>query len=143
MDFSSNEARRKFPIASQGGISPERAGRLLRENGAVLTSVNKNCLYLHSSKETAKHWMVKALVLKLLRDLERTAGTEVEVVGGIVDVLDLDNFVGYEVEMSMSRTRAEAKARRLWQLHDVVFIDAHKVPNDIDAAEEYLRDIVF
>jgi hypothetical protein len=134
---------RKYAISSQHAISSERSERLLRENGAVLTTSNSNCLYIHGRNEGAKHWVVKALVLKILRELGRTAGTEVEVVGGVVDVLDLDNFIAYEVEDAICRKAVERKARRLWQLHDIVFIDARKVPDGISDAESYLRSIVF
>jgi len=131
--------RRKYGVASQNGISFLRADSLLQENGVVLNEQNKSCLFMHNDKESTKHWVIKALLLKILRGLGRTVGTEIETRGGVVDVLDADNLVGYEIETKINRRVVEQKVKRLWRLHDVIFIDAKKVPDDIKLAEQNLR----
>jgi hypothetical protein len=136
-------ARRKYGIPSQKRVSFLRAGRLAVERGAVLDADNSNCLFAHNRNESTKHWIVKALLFKALRDLGRTVGTEIETRGGgIVDVLDVDNFIGYEVETGIDRQAIECKCRRLWRLHDIVFVDASKVPDDIRDAERCVKAIV-
>jgi len=135
--------RRGYGIPSQKRISSLRADRLLRERGAVLDAANSNCLFAHSGKESVKHWVVKALLFRALRGLGRTVGTEVETPGGIVDVLDADWLVAYEVETDIDRAVVERKCRRLWRMHDVVFVDASKVPDGIAEAERCLQRLVF
>ena len=134
--------RRDYVIPSQRNISSLRADRLLRERGAVLDYANGNCMFAHSGRESTKHWVVKALLFKALRDLGRTVGTEVEVAGGIVDVLDADNLVAYEVETDIDRTAIERKCKRMWKMHDVVFVDASKVPDGLAEAERCVRGLV-
>jgi len=62
--------------------------------------------------------------------------------GGIVDILDVENFIGYEVESHISEREILQKSKRLWRLHDLVFIDLKKVPDSIEEAEKYLRGII-
>jgi len=133
---------RKYGIVSQRYISFLRAQKLLQTNGVVLNETNKNCLFMHNSHESTKHWMIKALLFKLLRERGHTLGTEVEIKGGIVDVLDIHTFVGYEIESRLSEELIKKRLKRLWRLHDVVFIDAKKVPNDVMKAEKYLERVV-
>lgn len=133
---------RKYGIVSQKYISFLRAEKLLRTNGVVLNETNKNCLFMHNSRESTKHWVIKSIVFKLLRERGRTVGTEVELRGGIVDVLDVDNFIGYEIESKINKRSVQQKSKRLWRLHDVIFIDATKIPDSIKAAEEYLRELI-
>lgn len=133
---------RKYGIASQKYISFLRSEKLLRTNGVVLNEKNKNCLFMHSGKESVKHWVIKSILFKLLRERGQTVGTEVEVKGGIVDVLDVDNFIGYEVESKINKRSVRQKLKRLWRLHDIIFIDMKKVPDSIKATEKYLRNII-
>ena len=133
---------RKYGIVSQRYISFLRAEKLLRTSGIVLNETNKNCLFMHNSRESVKHWTIKSILFKLLRERNRTVGTEVEIRGGIVDILDVDNFIGYEIESNLSKNSIQKKSKQLWRLHDVVFIDVKNVPNSIEAAEKYLKNII-
>ena len=133
---------RKYGIVSQRYISFLRAEKLLRTNGIVLNERNKNCLFMHNSRESTKHWMIKSIIFKILRERGRTIGTEVEVRGGIVDVLDVNSFIGYEIESNISQKAMLQKTKSLWKLYDVIFIDVKKVPDSIQDAEKYLRTIV-
>lgn len=102
----------------------------------------KNCLFMHTGNESMKHWMAKAVLFKLIRDRGRTTGTEVEINGGIVDVVDIDSLIGYEIESNPKKSVIKSKLKRLWHLRDVFFIDASRVPDDIKGAEKYLKRFV-
>jgi len=133
---------RKYGVVSQKYISFLRAEKLLRTSGVVLNETNKNCLFMHNSHESTKHWVVKSILFKLLRERGRTVGTEVEIRGGIVDVLDVDKFIGYEIESNINKSSTQKKSKRLWRLHDVIFIDLKKIPDSLKAAEKYLRNLI-
>lgn len=137
------DKRRRYGIVSQRYISFLRAEKLLRTNGVVLDESNKNCLFMHNSNESLKHWMIKAQLFRLLRRKKHTVGTEVELKGGIVDVLDVETFVGYEIENDPSLSTIGRKTKRLWRLNDIVFIDANQVPDNVKEAEVYLRRMLF
>lgn len=145
MEFNKVNTRlkaRKYGIASQKHISFLQAEKLMRTNGVVLNNTNKNCLFMHNIRESTKHWVIKSILFKLLRERGRTVGTEVEIRGGIVDVLDVNNLIGYEIESKISKKLIRQKSRRLWRLRDVIFIDVKKVPNSFEAAEKYLESLI-
>ena len=102
----------------------------------------KNCLFMHNGNESLKHWITKAILLKLIRDRGRTAGTEVKLGSSIIDVVDIDNIIGYEIESKPDDSTIKDKLKRMWQLRDVFFVDASKVPDDIIEAEKYLKRFV-
>lgn len=102
----------------------------------------KNCLFMHTGNESMKHWMAKAVLFKLIRGRGRTVGTEVEINGAIVDVVDIDSLIGYEIESNPKKSVIKSKLKRLWHLRDVFFIDASKVPDNIEEAEKYLERFV-
>jgi hypothetical protein len=116
-----------------------KARELLAEKGMVLTERNKNCLFMHNSNESMKHWITKCIVFKILRERERIVGTEIEVDGGIVDVIDVNNFIGYEIESALNKERVKEKIKQFECLKDVFFIDISRLPNDIRGIEEYLK----
>lgn len=93
-------------------------------------------------EKSVKRFRTKAGIVDILKEKDRTVGVDVEIVGGKVDVLDVDNFVGYDIEDKIDRTEVEKKARKLWQLHDVVFIDLSKVPDQEAKAKKFLREVV-
>ena len=99
---------------------------------------DKNCLYPHNS-ESMKHWLIKAIIFKLLYDCNRIVRTETEIDGYIVDILDESNLIAYEVETKIKNGKIEERVKKLWKLHDVFIIDVQKVPDWIDAAVEYLK----
>jgi hypothetical protein len=133
---------KKYSLQSQRKIPFFRTEELLRENGFVLTEKNKNCLYLNGGSESIKHFFVKALIFKILRDRGRQVGTEVEVNGGIVDVLDLENMIAYEVETNLTKEKIIDKIYCLHGLRDVFFIDTKEVSSDLYEAEKYLKEKV-
>jgi len=129
----------KYRINSQELISHLRAERLLKERGFVVNEKNVNCLFPSNGKESMKHWLVKAMLFKLLRNLNRRVGTEIETRTGIVDVVDIDKLIAYEIESELRTEKIEERLRSLWFMRDIFFIDIRRVPNDFAEAEEYLK----
>ncbi len=136
------ERVKKYGLQSQRKTPFFKSREMLEENGFVLPERNKNCLFTNNGSETMKHWLVKAIIFKVLRDRRTQVGTEVEVNGGIVDVLDVDNMIAYEVENHFTMRKLQEKLRNLSGLRDVFFIDILEVPNDFFEAEKYLREKV-
>lgn len=134
------ERVRRYGLQSQRKLAFFKSERLLKENGFVLPEKNKNCLFTSTGSETMKHWIVKAIIFKQLRNTGRQVGTEVEVNGGIVDVLDVDNMIAYEVENNLTREKLKSKVMSISGLKDVFFIDILEVPDDIQEAESYLKE---
>lgn len=133
---------KKYGLQSQRKTPYYKSNQLLQENGFVLTDRNKNCLFTNSGSETMKHWLVKAIIFKILRERRAQVGTEVEVNGGIVDVLDIDNMIAYEVEKHFTKRKLLEKLRNISGLRDVFFIDILEVPDDICEAESFIREKV-
>ena len=136
------ERVRKYGLRSQRRVPFFKSRQMLEESGFVLPDSAKNCLFTNGGSETMKHWVVKAIIFKTLRGMGRQVGTEVEVNGGIVDVLDADNMIAYEVENNFTRKKLDAKLGNLSGLRDVFFIDILEVPDDIAEADLYIREKV-
>lgn len=134
------ERVRRYGLRSQRGIDFQKSSRLLDENGFAISNQSMNCLFINNGSETTKHWVVKAMIFRELRRRGRQVGTEVEVRGGIVDVLDLDNLIAYEVENNLTDEKLKAKISSISGVRDVFFIDILEVPDDICEAESYIRD---
>jgi len=141
MNFTRKKVE-KFGLQSQKLISQIKAKEILRKNGIVVNEKNKNCLFTHSKKESLKHFVVKAILFKILREKGRNVGSEIEIENGIVDLIDLDNLIAYEIENGISKRRIEEKLKNYKVVKDVFFINCKKVPNDLEKAENYLRKIV-
>lgn len=133
---------KKYGLQSQRKTPFFKSERMLEENGFVLPERSKNCLFTNSGSETMKHWLVKAIIFKILRERRAQVGTEVEVNGGIVDVLDIDNMIAYEVENRFTKRKLLEKLRNISGLRDVFFIDILEVPDDICEAESFIREKV-
>jgi hypothetical protein len=134
------ERVRKYGLRSQKNISFLQAEKLLASKGFVLTEKNKNCLFTNSGNESIKHWIVKAMIFKILRERGRTVGTEIETKNGIVDVIDVDNLIVYEIEKNLTEKKKREKVNQLKGVKDVFIIDLKKVPNDFEKAERYLKE---
>ena len=66
MNFTRTKVE-KFGLQSQKFISQIKAREILRENGMVVNEKNKNCLFTHNKNESLKHFIVKAILFKILR----------------------------------------------------------------------------
>lgn len=134
------ERVRRYGLQSQRRLAYFKSRQMLEENGFVLPDSRRNCLFTSGGSETMKHWLVKAIIFKALRERGREAGSEVEVNGGIVDVLDTGNMIAYEVENNFTRKKLSAKLSSLSGLRDIFFIDILEVPDDMHEAEAYIRE---
>jgi len=132
------ERVRRYGLRSQKFVTEQKAEELLKSKGFVLTDHNKNCLFTNGGSESMKHWIVKAMIFKILREMGRIVGSEVEANSGIVDIIDVDNMIVYEVEMKMCLQ--EYETNMFGRVRDIFIIDLGKVPDDLNDAEMYLRE---
>lgn len=73
--MSAREKIRRYGVSSQKKISQLAAAKILKTKGFVMNYQNSNCLYPHNRKESLKHWLVKAIVFKILFDKGRNVGS--------------------------------------------------------------------
>jgi UTP-glucose-1-phosphate uridylyltransferase len=133
---------KKYGLISQRKISQFEAKKLLEERGIVVNSTNVNCLFSYNLKESLKHFIVKAMIFKILRNKKRKVACEVEINNGIVDLLDIDNLIAYEVESKLTKRKIKNKLKNYRAVRDVIFIDLKKVPNNFEKAEKFLRKVI-
>ena len=133
---------KKYGLASQKQIMQFVAEDLLNKKGIVVNLHNLNCLFLHNLRESTKHFIVKAILFKLLRNKRRRVACEVEINSGIVDLVDLDNLIAYEIESKPTKRKMEEKVKNYEAVKDVIFIDLRKVPNDLAKAVKFLKKFV-
>lgn len=133
---------RKYGLSSQRKMLQSKCYDLLKENGFVITDRNKNCLFLHNSNESMKHFIVKSIIFKILRGRGRNVGTEIETRDGIADVIDLDNLIVYEVENSSSKDKIKEKLEQFKNFKDLFIIDPRKLPDGIEDLESALERLV-
>jgi hypothetical protein len=131
----------KYGLSSQRGMNQVQAEKELKENGFVLGKYNRNCVFASNGKESIKHFISKAIIFKILRDRGRDAATEVETKNAIVDVLDIDNRIAYEVENGFDEEDIIGLISHK-ELRDIFLIDLKEIPNDIYEAEEFLKQII-
>ena len=136
------ERFKKYGIASQRKILQFEAENLLKNKKVVVNSSNINCLFLHNSRESLKHWVVKAILFKILRNKKRKVASEVEVKNGIVDLIDLDNLIVYEIERKLNKKIVKRKLKNYGFAKDIFFIDLQKISNDIFEIEKFLKKFV-
>lgn len=134
------EKIRKYDLTSQRKIPYFEAEKLLSENGFVLNNKNKNCLFINSGNEGMKHWLIKAIIFKILRERGRNVGTEVEVNSGIIDILDADNLIAYEIETNLTKKKIREKIRNYSLVKDIFIIDTKEISDDLEEAENFLRE---
>ena len=89
-----------------------------------------------------KHFVVKAMIFKILRERGRTVGTEIETRNGIADVIDVDNLIVYEVETKITKKRVEEKTRQFKNFRDLFVFNANKFSNDLNLLEKKLQDLI-
>lgn len=132
---------KKYGLSSQRGVSYLQAEKELKENGFVLGKNDRNCVFSSNGKETLKHFISKAIIFKILRDRGRETATEVETKNAIVDVLDIDNRIAYEVENGFDEEDIIGLISHS-ELRDVFLIDLKEIPNDVYEAEEFFKQIL-
>jgi hypothetical protein len=113
---------------------------MLKENGFVINDRNKNCVFTNTGNESTKHWMVKCLIFKILRQRKREVGTEIEIKNAVADVLDISNMIAYEIETNLTKEKVMEKLKHFVSITDVFFVDTREVPDDLFEAERYLQE---
>jgi len=141
MSGNVRERVKKYCLSSQKGVNYLQAEKQLRANGFVLGKNGRNCLFASNGKEGMKHFVAKAIIFKILRDRCRNVATEVEMKNAIVDVLDIDNMIAYEVENGFDEDDIISLVSNT-ELKDVFLIDLKEIPSDIYDATEFLKQIL-
>ena len=99
-------------------------------------------MFLHNSHESMQHFIVKAMIFKILRKMGRSVGTEIETKGGIADVIDLDNLIVYEVETNLNKNKIKEKLNQFKEFRDLFLIDVRKLPKNLKQLENKLKNFV-
>lgn len=119
--------------------------RSLEEQGFDLREKNK---VLPSGRESVKHFVVKALIGRILHERGYGFVTEapISINGSVlyVDVFDYSNGIAYEVQSVVHEKIKEAKKELLDSeaIKDVIIIDLDQVSNDIFIAYRQLQKLV-
>lgn len=117
--------------------SENRPKDVLRRIG--VDNVHQNVV-VASNHETTKHFVVKALIYKLLRAMGRITMCEMEAGTGVVDIFDTETRYAYEVESDPGPNTAREKVKQFAnRVRDVLIINLNKVPDDLVAMETYLK----
>jgi len=117
----------------------------LEEQGFDLREKNK---VLPSGNESVKHFIVKALIGRILHERGYGFVTEAPVsINGntlYVDVFDYSNGIAYEVQSVVHEGIREAKKELLESeaIKDVIIIDLDQISNDIFIAYRQLEKLV-
>lgn len=94
-----------------------------------------------SKIETWQHFIVKALVYKLLYDKGKSVTTEYENYDSIADVIDLNERIVYEVEGNITPEKTRQKIDNFKNFNDVIIIDLNKVPK-MDKVYDYIKEFI-
>lgn len=117
------------------GFQPIRIHRpkdFLRRKGA------KPSIALPTSKsEEVKHFIVKCVLYKLFKDAGKYPQCEVEVGGGVADVV-CNNFC-FEIESNPTPKKVEKKLKAFGGFKDIFVIDLRKVPDNLPEMVDYLK----
>jgi len=140
-NFNVRNRVRKYGLASQKRMNYLLAEKKLEEDGFAVNENSKNCLFCSNGKESIKHFVAKAIIFKILRECGRNVATEVETKSAIVDVLDMDNRIAYEVENGFDEDDIIGLISHK-ELRDIFLIDLKEISNDIYEAEEFLKQIL-
>jgi len=125
---------RRHRLVSHLGHRPKDVFRKLG-----VDTVHQNVV-VASNHESMKHFVVKAMVYKLLREMDRITVCEMEAGGGVVDIYDAQTGYAYEIESKPGPRTGKEKAERFaGQVKDVLIIDLKKVPDDLSGMEGYLK----
>jgi len=95
--------------------------------------------------ESLKHFVAKCIVYSILRNYGRLVFTEYPLNEQVrIDVFDLDYQYAYELETNPKRFK-ETKMQILMEdprVKEIIIIDLHKIPNDIEQMHLKLKEYV-
>ncbi len=119
-------------------LSKKYQARKLYEETTGINLTNRqffrilNKLRIHTKYESLKHFLAKAVVMKILFEKGRFSVSEAEFNNGrIVDVLDIFEKTGYEFESTGVNRKADPC--------NIVTFDLRKVPNDINEMYKWFK----
>ena len=102
----------------------------------------KNTVYANKGNETPEHFMVKAMLIFILKSRGAEAYSELKIEGGIIDVFDITNRVIYEIETDLTEGGKQEKVEKYDSnyIREFIFINLKKVPMDILEMQKYLTE---
>ena len=93
--------------------------------------------------ESYRHFIAKAVLFYLLRDMKHNVATEWRVPNGYVDIVDKDTMTFYEIEHSRCKGYRDRK-KELYHVtgYDVIIVDCSKLPSTIDEMKDYIEQFI-
>jgi len=95
------------------------------------------------SNESFRHFLAKATLFWLLRDLKHDIATEWRVSNGYVDICDKTAHVFYEIEFQAS---PKIRTQKIWKYkitgYEIIILDCSKMPSDIYEIQKYLEQFI-
>jgi hypothetical protein len=95
------------------------------------------------SNESYKHFIAKACLFWLLRNLKHNVATEWKVPNGYVDICDKTTRTLYEIELQKS---PKFRSRKLKQYkisgYETIIVDCSKLPSNLYVIKNYLEKII-
>ena len=96
------------------------------------------------SNESYKHFMTKACLFWLLRNLKHDVATEWKVPIGYVDICDKTTRTIYEIEFQRSQKRRTQKSKQYKITgYELIIINCSKLPNDIIGIANFLKKYIY
>ncbi len=113
-------------------------------NNGIATG-DKNKIIFHSS-ESLKHFLIKSLVCRILFERKHSFVCEALIENGNkVDICDLSMQIVYEVEPNKTDRKMDSKFGKYGispAIKDIIIIPYEKIPDDVNAAYDKLKEIV-
>ena len=95
------------------------------------------------SNESYKHFMAKACLFWLLRNLKHDVATEWKVPNGYVDICDKTTHTLYEIEFQSSQKFRSRKLKKYRITgYEVIIVDCSKMSKDIDEIRKFLEQVI-
>jgi len=95
------------------------------------------------SNESYKHFVAKAILFWILRNMKHDVSSEWKVPNGYVDLCDKTTRTLYEIEFHVSKKYRNRKIEQYRMPgYEIIIIDCSKLPSDIDGIRSYLEHFV-
>ena len=95
------------------------------------------------SNESFKHFMAKACLFWLLRNLKHDIATEWKVPNGYVDICDKTTRTLYEIEFHSSKNYRSRKIKQYKITgYEIIIVNCSKIPLDINEIRKYLEQFI-
>ena len=95
------------------------------------------------SNESYKHFMAKACLFWLLRNLKHDVATEWKLPKGYVDICDKTTRTLYEIEFQKSPKYRSRKLKKYKITgYDIIIINCSNMPSDINEIRKYMEQFI-